>query len=652
MRKFFFVAALIISSQLFAQHDSANVLDNVVITANKYPQKQSQTGKVISVIDKEMLEKLGGRTVGEILNTVAGTTIIGANNTLGTNQRISIRGASDGNVLLLIDGVPVNDPSVISNYFDLNFINASQIERIEILKGGQSTLYGSDAVAGVINIITKKANGKKISPYASADYGSYNTLNASAGVRGQTKLISYNAYAAGVSSKGFSSAYDSTGKAGFDNDGYHQYIFRGDLGLKLSQNVQWNFFGEYSRYKAAVDAGAFTDDKDFTITNKNALAGSNAIWKQKKGALHFNYEYNYVDRFYLDDSTDRASFAYFSRSNYIGKTHFAELYENYKWEHFDWLIGVDYRYNKTVQNYLFVSPGFSPPYFPSVNIQPTLNKNVSQISGYSSLVYNNSNWNVEAGGRWNHHSAYGNNFTYTFNPSYLINKEVKLFANISSAYKVPSLFQLYDPYSGNKNLKPEQSTTFEAGAQWFKNKFSWRMDGFYIQTQNAIQYITTNPVNFSGMYENINHQKNYGVETEFNYRGEKWNMNANYTFTKGKVSSPYSSSGDKLASDTTYNDLYRVPNHAFNTFVSYNINKKVSVSSLLKYVGKRLEPIYASAPKQLDDYFTIDVSGQYRFSKTFRAFVDLKNIANTKYFDVLGYTSRRFNFDAGVNIEL
>lgn len=220
MRKIFVVAALFIGSQLQAQTSKprktdsssfriseslhSNSLDPVVITANKFPQKQSQTGKVVTVIDKNTIEKLGGHTLGEILNTVAGVTINGANNNLGTNQRISIRGSSDGNVLLLIDGIPVNDPSVISNYFDLNFINTSQIERIEVLKGGQSTLYGSDAVSGVINIIIKKTENKKIAPYASVSFGSYATFNGTAGVRGQTKTITYNAFASAISSKGFS----------------------------------------------------------------------------------------------------------------------------------------------------------------------------------------------------------------------------------------------------------------------------------------------------------------------------------------------------------------------------------------------------------------------------------------------------------------
>ncbi len=107
--------------------------------------------------------------------TVAQVSINGANNNLGTNQGLSLRGTAFGNTLILIDGIPANDPSVISNYFDINFLMVDEIEKIEVLKSGQSTLYGSDAVAGVINFITKKAVAKPLLFNSTISAGSYNT---------------------------------------------------------------------------------------------------------------------------------------------------------------------------------------------------------------------------------------------------------------------------------------------------------------------------------------------------------------------------------------------------------------------------------------------------------------------------------------------
>ena len=114
-KKIFIAAAVLISSQLYAQKDSTKNLDEVVITATKSALKQSQTGKVVTVIKQETLQQNAGKTLTEILNLEAGMFINGANNALGTNQDNYLRGSASGNTLILMDGVPVGDPSQINN---------------------------------------------------------------------------------------------------------------------------------------------------------------------------------------------------------------------------------------------------------------------------------------------------------------------------------------------------------------------------------------------------------------------------------------------------------------------------------------------------------------------------------------------------------
>ena len=154
------IAFLLLVSVASYSQDSVKTLNEVVVTATKFPVKQSETGKVVDVITQDQLQKGYGKSLGEILNQQAGLVINGADNTLGTNLSVYLEGATSGNTLILIDGVPLYDPSGITEEFDLNNFALDNIERIEILKGAQSTLYGSDASAGVINIITKKS-GKK-----------------------------------------------------------------------------------------------------------------------------------------------------------------------------------------------------------------------------------------------------------------------------------------------------------------------------------------------------------------------------------------------------------------------------------------------------------------------------------------------------------
>ena len=645
MSKHILVLVLLFSAQAALAQDTTQTLDEVVVTTNKYPKKQSETGKVVTVINEATLQQMQAKTIGEILNTVAGVTINGANNNPGTNLGVSIRGSSFGNVLILMDGIPVNDPSLISNYYDLNFINTAQVARIEILKGGQSTLYGSDAVAGVINIITRKKDSIPVSVNALVKAGSYGTFEGSAGVHGGLKKGHYSLQHTYLRSDGFSTAYDSSGSDTYEKDGFQQNSLRGAVGYRIASNVSARLFGSYSRYKAAIDAGPFTDDADYTTNNQNAQGGLGITATGAKGILQFNYQFNYVQRAYLDDSADRGSpFAYFSNSRYIGRTHFAELYQTFRLNRTELLVGADYRYHNTAQAYY--SMGSFGPYE-----APPFSGNMAQVSPYASVVYNPSGFNMELGGRWNHHSTYGNNFTYTVNPSYLIGEKLKVFGNASSAFKAPTLYQLFDASAGNKDLQPETSATLESGLELYATPaLRLRTTYFHRNIKNAIQYVLIDPTNFIAQYRNISRQQASGIEAELHLQNTRWNVASNYTYTHGSATAAFTESGAALGKDTTYNNLYRVPRHAFNTFASYAVTPQLNLGTLLRIVGERLEPVYGASPKTLAPYYTLDLSAHYTFHTHWRVFADFKNITAQRYFDVLGYTNRRFNFMTGLSV--
>lgn len=644
-RHFFVLAAVIFSTQLRAQQDTTS-LSEVVITTNKYPKKQSETGKVVTTITREQLERSGGKTLPELLNTVTGTVIIGANNAPGTNQTVNIRGASAGNVLILLDGIPVNDPSVITNYFDVNFLPLDQIERIEILKGGQSTLYGSDAVAGVINIILKKTSAKKANVYGTFAGGSFNTLRQNIGFNGRRNKADYTLNYTHLSNDGFSAAYDSSRSGNFDNDGFNQHAVNWRLGFDLSKTIKMSLSGTYSNYKADIDASAYTDDRDFTSESNNRQFGAGLLHHFSNGSIHLNYNYNRVERSYLDDSSHKSNlFASFSKSNYVGRTHYAELYGNWKLKNWEILTGADFRSNNTDQTYW--STGIFGPFN-----QPPLNARTKQISPYASAVYKNKGLNVEFGGRLNEHSEYGSNFTFTFNPSFLVKKKVKVFANLYSAFKAPTLYQLFDAYAGNADLVPEKGIIAETGAELIAGiPFSARIVGFYRKTTDAIVY-TFNPSNFQSKYLNVSKQTNYGIETELSYVKKNYSITANYTYTNGKTTSPYDGTGSPLGKDTSYFNLYRIPKHAINLSAGIQLTKDFFVSTHFRSFSKREEFIYGSSPETIDAYAVVDLYSEYKFGKAIRIFLDLKNIANKVYFDIPGYNARKFSFIIGLSFQL
>ena len=135
---------------------NTTVLEEVVISDSRFPLKRSQSGKPIIKIKAEEISKFQGLGIGELIRQYAGVEIIGSQSYAGQNKTISLRGGRNRQVLILIDGVRVSDPSRIDNDFNLNFLSLDQIESIEIMKGASSTLYGSSAATGVIQIQTKK----------------------------------------------------------------------------------------------------------------------------------------------------------------------------------------------------------------------------------------------------------------------------------------------------------------------------------------------------------------------------------------------------------------------------------------------------------------------------------------------------------------
>ena len=183
-------------------------------------------------------------------------------------------------------------------------------------------------------------------------------------------------------------------------------------------------------------------------------------------------------------------------------------------------------------------------------------------------------------------------------------------------------------------------------------QFNVRGVYFYRNTKHAIEFIYTDPVNFVSQYTNVSSKKSNGVELEAEYKGDKWNLSANFTHIEGKIVSQYDNAGFPLGKDTTYNNLYRTPKNVFNLNGGVWLTTKLYAGTTVRIAGDRLEPIYASKPVVLDKYYTIDLYGEYMVLKNVRVFGDVKNITDQEYFEILGYNTRGFNFMGGVRVSL
>ena len=637
---------LLASTGAKAQSDSSKQLNEIIVTANRFPQKQVNTGKVMTVINKQEIERSPYASLGELLARQSGITIIGANNAPGTNNDLYVRGGGTGKTLVLVDGFPAYDGSTIRSTFDLNFLPLGEVERIEILKGGQSTLYGSDAVAGVVNIITRKNESGKPAVGLHLNAGSFGARSMDLSSSGTANNIRYKLQYTRSSADGFSAALDTSRNKSFDKDGMKQSFLLAQFSSASKSKWSWNTGMQWSKYKNELDQSAFKDAKDFTVENQNLQFNAGIARKLDKGILRLNYSLNNSSRNYLDDSLDITGFAKFIQSDYKGRSSYLEALGNVDLgKQVKLLIGLEHRWQNTDQYYLSLS---SFGKYATTLSDDSAKTSIS--SEFASIVYNNEKgFNLESGIRFNQHSRFGNNMTYSINPSYIIAEKFKIAFNLSSAFTAPTLYQLYDGYSGNRTLNPETSVSSEVSLQYIGNKqFNARITGFARRLRNGIDY---NYIN--NKYFNNAIQKDRGLELEAGYVSGKWNIKMNHTLLKGEVTTTnfvYNASTWSYTAkgDTTYSHLFRVPQSNLNISAGYQLSNKIYLSISQRFAGKRFEPIYGGKPKQLNAFNTTDVFAQYQLGKRIKLYAGCKNIFNQQYQEVMGYTARGRNYVFGV----
>lgn len=613
------------NAPVFAQTQKPTNLDEVVVTASRSPKKQGDIGKLVRVISQEEIQKAQGRTLPELLNTVAGLSLMGSGSNLGEIKSLYMRGASTANTLILIDGIAVNDASGISGEFNIAAIAIDQIERVEILKGASSTLYGSDAVAGVINIITKKGDGK-LKANAMVSAGSFNTFKEVLGLNGQIDKTSVSLNFSNLDSKGFSTAEAGPAQEGFDDDGFSQQALGAKVSHLISERVKLNAGLQFNLNKADLDGGAFKDATGY-IYNKSAFLGNiGAQISLNKGDINLILSQNNIRNKFDNNS---------ALTNNIGRiTNLEGIISHQLTPFLDLTSGINYKYSETDQKSDF-----------GVLLAKDANNNITSL--YTSFFLKGGEiFRMELGGRYNKHSQYGDNFTYTLNPSVLINNSLKVYLNVSSAYRVPSLYQLYSQY-GNLELEPEMAQNYETGfaADILQSKISLNFSLFNRNIKNVIDFGQIASNQFG--YINQNKQKDEGLEFEVGYKpNQKFNINAFYAYVYGKVQN---------APEAEYQfNLSRRPKNSVGASTGYNISNKLYLSLLYKWTDSRRDIYYDSAFNAnnvvLPSYHKVDTYIQYKTKKNVTLFADVKNLFDADYNDFAGYNTMGINFNAGLSL--
>ena len=486
-----FVSTSLFAQKNVAQKENVEMLNEVVVTATKFNLKKENTGKVIHVITQKQLQQNAGKTVIEILNTIAGIDVKGVNANASEPRSINIRGGRSRQVLVLIDGVPVTDQSAINQEFDLRLLAVSQIETIEILKGASSTLYGSGAATAVINVILKKASKDSVSGSFETSFGTNNsTKSSNSGLADKNQNINLNGtlgnfnFLASFSITGVDgmSSAKSTTNTVFENDSFYSKNALLKLGYKINDKVNIISFLNYDTFEYDFDAAAFSDSEVNMGDQEQFRVGIRPNYTYNKGELYMLASINSVKRNFN-------SFNAFSNTldsyQYNGESINLDLVNKYEFSNqFQLITGVNYQEhsNNTITPFGTIEKDIA---------------NFNTLDPYASVVYiSDYGLSANIGGRLNVHNVYGNQFVYDGNLAYsLLNSKetsVKVLTSYSTAFIAPSLYQLYDGYSGNIDLNPETNQTFEVGFDaTFKEKIQLDVVYFNRKEVDAIIYNNT-----------------------------------------------------------------------------------------------------------------------------------------------------------------
>ena len=638
------MACSFVSTNLFAQKnavqkENVEVLKEVVVTATKFNLKKENTGKVIHVISQKQLQQNAGKTVIEILNTIAGIDVRGVNANPSEPRSINIRGGRSRQVLVLIDGVPVTDQSAINQEFDLRLLAVNQIETIEILKGASSTLYGSGAATAVINVILKKASKDSISGSFETSLGTNNSANTSktaladrnqnVNLNGSLGNFNFLASFSITGVDGMSSA-KSTTNAVFENDGFNSKNTLLKLGYKINDKINITSFLNYDEFEYDFDASAFSDSKVNQGDQEQLRVGIRPNYKYNNGEVYMLASANVVKR-------NLNQFNSFSNTldgyEFVGRSVNVDLVNKYKFSgvNIQLITGLNYQIhsNNTVTPFATIEKGIA---------------NFNTIDPYASVVYiSNSGLSVNVGGRLNMHNVYGNQFVYDGNLAYSVIKNkaysVKLLTSYSTAFIAPSLYQLYDGFSGNIDLNPETNETFEAGFDAAYNDII-QFDAVYFNRQETDAIIYDNTT-----YGYGNSSSNAsGLEVNAKVKATSFlSVNGSYTYISSNELEDFN---DYIPANKIVMGLDVTPfENAFLNFTYRNVGERTIFDRYGSF-GTAGEDVV------LDNYQVLDFMANYKvLDGTVTFFTAVTNILNEDYDDIFGYSTRGRNYKVGVRLQ-
>jgi len=631
MTKFLLLlSAAAIAASADAQTLPAADASDVVVTATRVAQPASEIGQAVTVIDRAEIERRQTVVVSDLLATTPGVTVT-RNGTQGALTGVRIRGAESDQTLVVIDGVRVNDPASTGGGFDFGNLLASSVERIEVLRGPNSVPWGSQAIGGVVNIITA-APAEGLQARANAEYGYADSMFASAGISSAKGPVSGSLTGGYLRTDGISSAASGT-----ERDGYRQYGATGRLGVEFAPGIGLDLRGYFADSRAELDG---FPAPDYVLADTSDYGKTQEVYGY--AGLHANVadgRFNNRVAFTIADiNRDTYEPAFGAEPSFLGRGR-SERYEYQgdfrPLDQVRVVAGVERENSRFNDGFTYADTGITSVYGQLI-VKPL---DILTLTG---------------GVRNDDHEDFGNHTTFGANAALALRTGTTVRASYGEGFKAPTLYQLFSDY-GNRGLDPETARNFDIGVEqaFLADRARVGVTYFNRRTRNQIDFRDCSPTEQTtagsicvdrpfGVYDNVARAEADGVEVSLALRPvDPLTLTANYSYIHTENRSIGANFGNTLA---------RRPEQTASVNADYRFAVGLSIGGTVSLVGDSFDD--AANMTRLDGYALASIRAEVPITEQVALYGRVDNLTDARYQTVAGYGNYGRAAYGGVRLRL
>lgn len=562
-----------------------NVLPKVVVTATRTAKTVNDSLASVTVIRRDEIERSQALTLPDILRGVPGVDIAN-NGGLGKPSSVFMRGTESDHVLVLIDGIKVGSATL--GRFSFEHLPLSQIERVEIVRGPRSSLYGSEAIGGVIQIFTRKGKSKKPSVTISGGIGADNTYQFNAGVSGATKESWYSLFANRIQTDGFNDCQGSNSGGCFtiepDEDGYENTSYHLRLGQRLGEKISMEAYALRTEGHTEYDS-SYDNEADF-VQQVLGMKGDYVV------------NDNWLINLNMGQSLDKTdNFGHSTKSYFHTTRKTGSFQNNFFFSKRDTLtVGLDLQKDEVDSSTAFT-------------IDSLDNKGI--FAEYQTRS-GRTDWIV--GFRKDDNEQFGKHKTGNIGLGYALSQRTRFIANYGTAFKAPSFNELYFPNFGNPNLVPEESESIEFGLMGTQLYYKWSLTAYRTHID---QLIATQFDAETGNYfaDNINQAAINGIEGDLNWQKGGWTFKTKLSWLKAE-------------NEETGKLLPRRAQKTLNVALG---ERRGAMKTEISVLAQSHRYDDAANNHRLGGYSIVNLTHEYHFGKHFALRARLENVFDKEY---------------------